>query len=101
MPAGFLAFEEAVGNAVDEMAETPYQYQNISKKERQATMELPSEQDIIIKPANKGGAIVILPIDMYRQEFLKLLNQERNYKRLTRDTTPDMLEEIEFLVERV
>ncbi|KAJ1171761.1 hypothetical protein NDU88_003619 [Pleurodeles waltl] len=37
---------------------------------------------------------------MYKDEFKRLLNNEHHYKRLSRDPTPDIQEEIDFLVNK-
>ena len=42
--------------------------QNITKKERQALVELRKEKDIMILPANKGKETVIKDTDEYEQK---------------------------------
>ena len=55
---------------------------NISVKERKAIISLKQNSDIIIKPADKGGAIVILNKEDYIKEGERQLQQEQHYKKL-------------------
>ena len=55
---------------------------NISVKERQAIRSLKQNSDIIIKPADKGGAIVILNKEDYIKEGERQLQQDQHYKKL-------------------
>jgi hypothetical protein len=63
--------------------------QNITPEERIALQELSTNRDIIIKPAEKGGAIVIMNTVDYINEANKQLRDFQTYRRLTRDITPD------------
>ena len=55
---------------------------NISVKERKAIRSLKQNPDIIIKPADKGGAIVILNKEDYIKEGERQLQQDQHYKKL-------------------
>ena len=55
---------------------------NISIKERKALKNLKQNTNIIIKPADKGGAIVILNKDDYIKEGKRQLQQQQHYKKL-------------------
>ena len=55
---------------------------NITKKERQALRSLRTNPDIIIKPADKGGAIVIWKKEDYIKEGEKQLSNQIHYKKL-------------------
>lgn len=57
-------------------------------------------KDIIIKPADKDGAIVIMNRDDYILEANRQLNNPGNYTELTTDITPNIVKTInEFLQE--
>ena len=61
-------------------------YDNISCKERAAIQSLKRNKNIIIKPADKGGATLILN----KSEYIKgknQLNHQQNYQTLSLDTT--------------
>ncbi|CAB1324022.1 unnamed protein product [Coregonus sp. 'balchen'] len=58
----------------------------MSKAEKESLMELINYSSIIIKPADKGGAIVILNAADYEKEILRQLNYE--YMKVDCPTTP-------------
>ena len=55
---------------------------NISVKERKAIKNLKQNNNIIIKPSDKGGAIVILNKEDYIKEGERQLQQQQHYKKL-------------------
>ncbi|CAN7951161.1 unnamed protein product [Ixodes pacificus] len=61
--------------------------QNLNLHERNALKSLSLRTDIVIKPADKGGAIVIMNSDDYLAEGLRQLNDPKFYKHLTCDPT--------------
>lgn len=58
---------------------------NLTPGERSALYELKNNNDIIIKPADKGGATVIMDRLTYQKEAERQLNNEKYYKKI--DTT--------------
>uniref|UniRef100_A0A8C5M9N9 Reverse transcriptase domain-containing protein n=1 Tax=Leptobrachium leishanense TaxID=445787 RepID=A0A8C5M9N9_9ANUR len=64
---------------------------NLSKKEREALDELREDDSITIKPADKGGGIVILNTERYEEESLKILNDPETYIKLRKDPTEDVV----------
>ena len=72
-------------------------YDNISCKERAAIQSLKRNKNIIIKPANKGGATVILNRYDYIKEGKNQLNQQ-NYQPLSLDPTKNFKLEITKLI---
>uniref|UniRef100_A0A8C5PYV0 Reverse transcriptase domain-containing protein n=1 Tax=Leptobrachium leishanense TaxID=445787 RepID=A0A8C5PYV0_9ANUR len=58
---------------------------NLTSKEFKALKNLNEDQTIIIKPADKGGGVVILPREMYNQEALRQLNDINIYSKATRE----------------
>jgi hypothetical protein len=53
---------------------------NLTKQEFQAIVKLRNEKSIIIKPADKGGAIVILDKTKYKEEGLRQLLNKNYYE---------------------
>ena len=62
---------------------------NLSQDEQQALRELRRRSDIVVKPADKGGAVVVWSRDLYNQEANRQLSDNRFYQRLDRDPTQD------------
>ena len=55
---------------------------NLKKKERQAIKSLKKNNKIVIKPADKGGAIVIMNREDYKEEGMRQLKRTEHYKKL-------------------
>ena len=101
MPVEILAFEQAVLTDINKIDPASLKcFHNSSKAEKQAVETLGSDSNIIIKPADKGGAIVIQNIEDYKQECSRLLADKRNYKLLERDPTPELKITIASMVEQ-
>ena len=62
---------------------------NLSQEEQQAIRKLRGRSDIIVKPADKGGAVVVWSRDLYIQEANCQLSDDRFYQRLEADPTQD------------
>ena len=60
---------------------------NLSQNELQALKQLRSNQNIVIKPADKGGAIVLMNKQDYLNEGLRQLNNPQFYKEIQRNPT--------------
>ena len=48
-------------------------FSNLSKEEWTAHQNLKTRDDIVIKPADKGGAVVVWRTDLYKQEAFRQL----------------------------
>jgi len=55
---------------------------NLNPKQLHTIKELRNNPDIIIKPADKGGAIVVMDTCNYRNEALRQLNNQQYYRPL-------------------
>ena len=62
---------------------------NFNKQERKAIKSLSQNHDIIIKPADKGGAIVIQDRQKYIEESLRQVNNKEHYKILHYNPTTE------------
>lgn len=62
---------------------------NVTFKEAQAIKALASRNDIVIKPADKGGAVVVLNADSYIGEAQRQLDDTTYYRRLNDDPTAE------------
>ena len=55
---------------------------NLTLQQLKTIQELRKNEEIIIKPADKGGAVVIMQKDLYLQEAMRQLNNNNYYERL-------------------
>ena len=61
---------------------------NLSANERHALRDLRNNPNIVIKPADKGSAVVVLDRAAYVQEGLRQLNNRNAYQPIKSDPTP-------------
>ena len=64
---------------------------NLSKEERDALTSLRNRTDIVIKPANKGGAVVVWDRNLYLEEATKQLSDTHFYQQIDGDIKGDYL----------
>ena len=84
-------FSAADPYKTDYVKELKYCANHLShKKERKAIKSLATNSDIIIKPADKGGAIVIQDKCNYIAECQRQLSNETHHKQLTSDPTQEL-----------
>uniref|UniRef100_A0A803JTX1 Reverse transcriptase domain-containing protein n=1 Tax=Xenopus tropicalis TaxID=8364 RepID=A0A803JTX1_XENTR len=62
-------------------------FSNLNKQEREAINTLRNDKQLIIRPADKGGAIVLLDLMYYRGELLQQLSDPLVYEKLMGDPT--------------
>ncbi|CAJ0943660.1 unnamed protein product [Ranitomeya imitator] len=72
---------------------------NLEPAEFTALKTLMDDKDIIIKPADKGGAIVIMDYSFYRSEILSQLSNREVYLPLDNNPTSIVKEKIAFVLE--
>ena len=63
-------------------------HDNLTKSERSALYDLRNRQEIIIKPADKGSAVVVMDKDHYISEAERQLGDSTYYRLLDHDTHP-------------
>ncbi|KAJ1203497.1 hypothetical protein NDU88_007282 [Pleurodeles waltl] len=98
MPSEILTFEKAVLADISHLR--PKQpFVNIPKREKQALQLLSSDADIVIKQADKGGAIVVMNTTDYRSECCRLLSDTTYYTKITDDPTRRLQMQIRCLLE--
>ena len=73
-------------------------HDNLPREERLALNALRSRSDIIIKPADKGSAVVIIDHQKYIDEAHRQLNDPKNYKCLDSNPTGKFSEQIQAAV---
>ena len=71
---------------------------NVSNAEKQAIKNLRNSEQVTVKPADKGGAIVIWPRESYIAQANKQLNDKRNYKLIETDPFPQLVTKLNKIV---
>lgn len=74
---------------------------NLSKLEVSALKELINNKSIVIKPADKGSAVVILSREQYIQEALRQLNNTIHYKQLDQPIYPQTTNMIKNITKKM
>ena len=74
---------------------------NLSKEEQEALDNLRGYDDIIIKQADKGSAVVIMDRERYVGEAMRQLNDKDVYIPLKKEPTEEMIEIINERVRRL
>ena len=62
---------------------------NLTPEERSALTSLRQRADIVIKPTDKGGAVVVWDRNLYQEEAERQLSDTTFYEKLDRDFTMD------------
>ncbi|KAL8576769.1 hypothetical protein ACOMHN_067667 [Nucella lapillus] len=62
-------------------------HSNMTPLELKALEELRRRSDIVVKPADKGGAVVVWRKDLYLQEAGRQLSNTNSYSQISRPTT--------------
>lgn len=74
---------------------------NLEKEERLALKQLQINKHIVIKPADKGNAIVILDREQYLWEGLRQLNNPEHYTKLSQPIYPHTGEEVKIILDNM
>lgn len=81
-------FEKVVFRDIEVMENKPNRvYNNLTLDERNALKELSNDVNIVVKPADKGGGVVVLDKTDYEAEIFRQLNDASSYITLERDPT--------------
>ena len=75
-------------------------YPNLSIQERQALAELRKDDSIVIRKADKGGAIVLQDKESYCEEIQRQLSNTVYYARLNGDPTIKFSKEIKLTLDK-
>ncbi|XP_072037029.1 uncharacterized protein [Amphiura filiformis] len=67
---------------------------NLAKSERKALNELRHKSDLVIKPADKGSAVVVLNREDYIQEAHRQLANPIHYVKLSHDPIAEVTQEV-------
>lgn len=73
---------------------------NLSKNEISALKSLPMDENIVIKEADKGGAVVIMDSDFYKSKILDMLNNDEFYSEINENQDKKTLQKIRKLTQK-
>jgi hypothetical protein len=76
-------------------------HDNLTRTEKDALFQLKQRQDIVIKPADKGSAVVIMDTDKYIAEAHRQLSDKRFYQSLDHDPTLENAEKVTELLQEI
>ncbi len=62
-------------------------YDNLTREERTALVELSKDKSIVITKADKGNAVVIQNVEDYRRKVQLLLENDSKFKKLDSNPT--------------
>ncbi|XP_072017874.1 uncharacterized protein [Amphiura filiformis] len=74
---------------------------NITREERQAINELKNEKSVLVLPADKGKASVIMDVHEYEEKLSEMLNDKRTYETLPSDPTQRYKRELVAILSRL
>ena len=74
--------------------ETGQNYPNLTKAEREALQDLMYDKNIVIKPADKGSAIVIWDKQDYLKQCQLQLGKKSVYEEVKRDPLQNVMQKI-------
>ncbi|XP_078520512.1 uncharacterized protein LOC144785528 [Lissotriton helveticus] len=94
-----LAFERSVMSSLNVLEKKrPFVPRNITKEHREAIQVLKTQQEAVIRQADKGGAVVLWSKDLYRTEGRNHVYNQEWYRRITHDPTIQIQNEVGRLV---
>ena len=76
-------------------------FHNLPTEEKKALNNLMTDREIVIRKADKGGAITLLNLEDYKEEILTQLNNKTFYKKLDYDPTTIYIHELKALINNI
>lgn len=74
---------------------------NLTVGETKALKDLSTNKNIVIKPADKGGAIVVMDTELYKIEGLRQLENKQYYKEIERPLAPLVIPQINVVLQEI
>ena len=78
-----------INTVINQTASNPLPSSNLSESEKSAIQSLRNNTDYVIKPADKGGAVVVWKRDLYIAEGLRQLSDTAFYEEIDVDPTDE------------
>ena len=77
------------------------EWNNLNQNERQALEKLRSKKSIVVKIADKGGAIVVMNRADYVHKIKKDLNNRKYYKKLDHNNIDNNINEKQLFINQI
>lgn len=78
---------------------TSVTHDNCTRAQRTAIQDLKKMKDVIFKPSDKGGNVVVWPIKSYEKEVYRQLRDTQCYQRLTFNPTAKYQQELQSILQ--
>ena len=89
-----------LSKVASQQPETHQQKSNLTKQQQKALKELQGNEQIIIKKADKGGAICIMDKSFYVEKITEMLNDDSTYKQLETDEFNSIIKNLNKLTDK-
>ena len=73
---------------------------NITKEEINAMKKLSTDCSIVIKEADKGGAVVIMDAEFYKNKVMSMLTDEEFYKEISENQDKKTMQKVKYLIQK-
>lgn len=86
IPKQIYAFEQTVLSSISKLEKNKrFIHRNINSKQQVAIQNLKLDSTVVIKQADKGGAVVVWPTEMYLKEGRSQVNNQMWYRPIKED----------------
>ncbi|CAH2221128.1 Hypothetical predicted protein [Pelobates cultripes] len=92
-------FIQMTTSAIESLTTSEVLHDNLTAQQRKALKELNTDRNIIIKPSDKGGNVVIMDRDHYIDMCMEHLKDTSAYRKLTMDPTTLYLSELKHILD--
>ncbi|OCT74329.1 hypothetical protein XELAEV_18033295mg [Xenopus laevis] len=91
-------FKQLVNNDLENLNDKKIQ-NNLNREEKEILKNLTNNKNIVIKPADKGGGIVVMDTIKYKLEIERQLSDSETYNKLKGDPTAKIEQDLFHLVD--
>jgi hypothetical protein len=100
--ANLEAYLDIVASETTKMlrTKTDENWDNLTQNERDTLNKLSKTRNLVFKPADKGGALVVMDREEYKNAMLEMLNEDQ-YKEVKEDLNPKFQLEVKKSVEEI
>ncbi|XP_073514025.1 uncharacterized protein [Phyllobates terribilis] len=93
-------FTRLVSREIESLPHAPKNRINLDQEERKALADLKKLPNVVIKPADKGGNLVIWPHHLYEKQANKILDSPNCYQKLTYNPLNQFQSQLVIILEK-